>query len=291
MAGAQGPAALPAAVLPVARMTYPDPTPYCPQSVSGDAVVTRSRLVRDLQSLGLCAGDIACVHSALGSLGLVVGGPRTVLEALIEVLGPEGTLMMPTFSGDLSDPAHWTTPAVPSDMVDTVRCELPGYDPILTPTRKMGVLPELFRHWPGTLRSSHPQSSFAARGAQSRELCGQHSLDFRFGEDSPLGRLIRLNGKVLILGAPWNTVSLFYFTEFAMPGRREIERQAPVSTPQGTVWKTYRDLDYPNLAHAAVIHLLEHSLARRGSVGGADSVLFSAPETIDATTVWRLSRP
>ena len=51
-----------------------------------------------------------CVHSALSALGHVIGGPRTVVEGLIDAVGADGTLMMPAYSGDLSDPAEWRHP-------------------------------------------------------------------------------------------------------------------------------------------------------------------------------------
>lgn len=268
----------------------PEPSVYVRGAASGDKVVTRASLVRDLNAVGIAKGDIICVHAAFSRLGLVAGGTATVLAALRECVGGAGTLMMPTFSGDLSDPGQWSYPAVPSELVDEVRASLRGYDPRHTPTKNMGVLAELFRHEENAIRSPHPQSSFTAVGPHAAELCGTHALNFRFGPDSPLGVLCRLGGKVLLLGAPWNTVSLFYLTEFNMPDRKERRHSSPVLEGGSTVWKSYRDLIYRNDWHDAVIHLVHSGLATRRMIGCADSVVFAAEPAIREISDWRLSR-
>ena len=133
-------------------------------SVSGypSVLVTRSSLSAELRKLGLQSGDVVCVHVSLKSLGFVIGDARTVIDGLHDAVGVEGTIMMPTYSGDLSDPAEWGYPPVPPEWIETIRNETAAYDPVRTPSRRMGVVPELFRHVPGVLRSPHPQSSFAA---------------------------------------------------------------------------------------------------------------------------------
>lgn len=265
------------------------PAPWINQTYVIDPakIVTRRRLRQDLDQLGLRAGDAVCIHSSCSHIGYIVGGPRTLLEVLHEMVGPSGTLMMPTFTGDLSEPARWRFPAVPKEMLDEVRDSLPGFHRQHSPSRKMGMLPELLRHENGAVRSPHPQSSFTAVGPLAAELCGQHPLDFRFGDRSPLAALARNGGKVLMLGAPWNTASLFYLTEFEMADRTECPMSSPIQTDSGVQWVEYRDLVYRNIAQEAVVHLVEHGLASRGTVGCGDSVLFEARPALEATLTWR----
>ena len=88
-------------------------------------------------------------HSSLSSLGYVSGGAHAVVVALLEVLGPEGTLVVPTHSTQLSEPAHWENPPVPEAWWDTIREMAPAYDPRLTATAGMGVIPDTVRRLPG----------------------------------------------------------------------------------------------------------------------------------------------
>ena len=74
---------------------------------------TVSSLSSDLANLGIAPGMVLLVHASLSALGWVCGGPVAIILALEDVLGPDGTLIMPTHSGDLSDPKDWENPPVP----------------------------------------------------------------------------------------------------------------------------------------------------------------------------------
>jgi len=131
---------------------------------------TRTTIARDLRSMGLREGDVVLVHSSLSKLGWVCGGPVAVIQAFMDVLGHGGTLVMPAHSGDYSDPAEWCNPPVPEEWKETIRETMPAYQPDITPTRKMGIIAETFRKWPGVVRSQHPSASFAACGDGAREI-------------------------------------------------------------------------------------------------------------------------
>ena len=126
--------------------------------------VTRRSLASDLAAVGLASGMTVLVHSSLSSLGWVAGGAQAVVEALLDAVGTEGTLVMPTHASGLSEPSYWQHPPVPESWWQVIREETPPFDPHVTPTRKMGAIVECFRHYPGVRRSAHPQVSFAAVG-------------------------------------------------------------------------------------------------------------------------------
>ncbi len=127
-------------------------------------LVTRSSIIADLRALGVEAGSTGIVHSSLTRLGWVAGGTYAVVLALRETFGPHGTIVMPAHSGDLTDPARWTSPPVPEEWWPVIRAETPAFDPQSTPTRNMGAIVDCFRTFPGVVRSMHPTVSFVALG-------------------------------------------------------------------------------------------------------------------------------
>lgn len=181
---------------------------------TGEKPVTRSSIRADLQALGVQEGMTLLVHSSLSSLGWVCGGPVAVIQALIDCVGESGTVMMPTHTGDLSEPSQWSNPPVPAEWWPAIREEMPAFHPDYTPTYGMGAIVECFRKFPGVMRSSHPQLSFAAWGAQAGTLLDHHSLAYGLGEQSPLARLYELEGFVLLLGVGHESNTSLHLAEY-----------------------------------------------------------------------------
>jgi PhzF family phenazine biosynthesis protein len=96
--------------------------------------VTQAQLCDDLRMLGV-EGLVLLVHSSLSSLGWVPGAAQAVVLALVEAVGPQGTIVMPTHSGTLTEPSRWANPPVPESWWPVIRAETPAYDALLTPTR------------------------------------------------------------------------------------------------------------------------------------------------------------
>ena len=147
---------------------------------------TRRQLAEELTTLGVHHGDNLLVHSSLRSLGWVPGGALAVVQALLDAVGDTGTLVVPTQTGENSDPSGWSRPPVPPDWWPIIRAESPGFDPERSPAQHMGAIPEQVRTWPGARRSSHPQTSFAALGPSAADVVAVHDLDSQCGERSPL---------------------------------------------------------------------------------------------------------
>lgn len=195
-------------------------------------LITVETLAADFRSLGVQEGMTLLLHSSFKSLGQwVAGGPVAVILALEEVLGAEGTLVMPSQSSDQTDPSGWSRPPVPEAWWQTIREQMPAYDPDLTPLRGMGVIPDTFRKQHGVKRSSHPVDSFVAWGKHRDFIIDGHGLEFAFGEQSPLARIYDLHGSVLLLGVDSlnNTSCIYRNTGQSMPGSRR-------STPARLCW-------------------------------------------------------
>ena len=110
-------------------------------------------LADEFAACGLVAGQTVVVHSSMSQIGgYIIGGAEAVIWALIKVLGKDGTLMMPTHTTENTDPANWRDPPVPESYWPFIYTNAPPFDPRITKTRKMGVIAELFRTWPGVSR-------------------------------------------------------------------------------------------------------------------------------------------
>ncbi|NCN05418.1 MAG: AAC(3) family N-acetyltransferase [Spirochaetales bacterium] len=253
--------------------------------------VTREGVANDLRSLGVLSGGVLVVHSSLSSIGWVVGGAQGIIEGLLQVLGPDGTLVMPTHTGHLCDPAHWENPPVPESWWSTIRSEMPTFDPARTRTWGMGTIPELFRTFPGVLRSVHPWDSFAAYGPRAGEILQDQKLDFPLDDQSPLGRLYEAGAQVLLLGVGYDSCTCFHLAEYRAnwPGKEVKACHAPVAQPffAQRTWAEFKDIEYAQDDFPQIGQALEDlDKVFRGKVGKADSRVFSIVDGVDFATRW-----
>jgi len=260
--------------------------------------IARSRLLADLRALGVREGSALMVHVRMSALGWVIGGSGTVVSALLEALGPEGTLMAyASWQEHVYHAGEW-----PPEHRDAYLAEPPVFDPATAEAaRDHGRIPERVRTWPGAERSVHPEASMVAIGRLARELTADHPQDDGYGPDSPLGRLVAAGGDVLMLGAPLETLSILHHAEAiaTAPDKRTVTFEIPVLTPAGVEHRTYVDIDtsrgaYPYerlglgddefavIARAA----LEAGIGVTGTVGAATCHLFPAPELVAFGVGW-----
>ncbi|MBV8650117.1 MAG: AAC(3) family N-acetyltransferase, partial [Alphaproteobacteria bacterium] len=241
-----------------------------------------------LAALGVAPGMVLLVHSSLSRIGWVAGGIEAVIFALMDALGPGGTLVMPTFSGQLNDPAGWREPAVPEAWIDIVRDSMPVYDPARTATRRMGAIPETFRTWPGVRRSAHPVMSLAAWGRHAGDIVARHSLAWSLGDASPLGRVYALDGRILLLGVGHDRNSSLHLAETrAVHGRRKARRML-VDGPSGREWVSVPDVADDRGTLFPTIGAAFDALGktRYGRVGSAESRLMAQRDFVDFAQAW-----
>ncbi len=255
------------------------------------APVTVDSLTSDFKSLGIKPGMILIVHSSLSSLGWVCGGPVAVILSLQNIIRPYGTIVMPAHSGDLSDPSGWSNPPVPKTWWDTIRKTMPGFDPDLTPTRRMGAIPECFRKQHNVLRSSHPQVSFTAWGENSINILQGHSLSFSLGEESPLARIYELDGWIMLLGVDHSSNTSLHLSEHraVYSKKKEIECSSPVIINNHRKWKRYRDIEYNSSDFKLIGKDFERgnkSVIKTGRIGFAKARLFQQRFCVDYAVKW-----
>lgn len=258
--------------------------------------ITQRQLVDDLQRLGVSAGQVLMVHSSVRAVGSIVGGPNTIIQALLDVLTPAGTLIM--YVG-------WQeAPTDISDWPEAVRAlfyqEHPPYDPRTSrAVRDHGILVECFRTWPGVIRSAHPDCSMAAIGAKAEWVTAAHPFMYGYGIGSPLHKLCELGGFVLMLGAPLDTITLLHYAEdrAALPDKRVKQYRCPILSAGQTVWVDLEEYDTSDTvidAHYEFDQIARDYLAtgegRTGLIGRAQSYLFEAANIAGFGIQWLESR-
>lgn len=162
--------------------------------------IVRSDIVEGLKLAGLRKNDVVMVHSSLKSFGHVVGGPDTIIDSVLEVIGPCGTMMVPTnvFNGSVTE---FLRKNKVTDLREAVS---------LT-----GIITETLRKRKDALRSVHPSHPVASVGRLAKEMLSEHHLgDSPIGAKSPYGKLAELdNGKILLLGVKNSNNSTIHLAE------------------------------------------------------------------------------
>jgi aminoglycoside 3-N-acetyltransferase len=257
---------------------------------AGERFATVESLTVDLGALGVAPGSVVLVHSSLSALGWVCGGPVAVIEALRSAVGDDGTVVMPAHSDDVSDPSRWEAPPLPADWWPGIRETMPPYDPLVTPTSWMGVVPENFRSWPGVVRSSHPTSSLTALGPRADEILAEQVLDDPHGELSPLARLYDLGAEVLLIGVGFGSNTSLHLAERRAFGDRQARYQSgsPVLREGRREWVPYEepDVDESDFECLGRDFLKESSSIITSKVGAGMALLMSQRELVDFGVTW-----
>lgn len=260
--------------------------------------IARAALAADLSRLGLEPGDAVMVHAATSRLGRLLNGPDALIGALADAVGPAGTLLAyadwdaryeELLDADGCVPAEW-------------REHVPPFDPVTSrAVRDNGVFPEFLRTTPGARRSGNPGASMVAFGARAAWFTADHPLDYGYGPGSPLAKLVAAGGKVLMLGAPLDTMTLLHHAEHLaqIPGKRVKRVEVPLAMPTGTLWRMVEEFEtgepvVAGLADDYFRTIVEEFLAsgrgRRGTVGEAQAVMVDAAAIVAFAVRWLEAR-
>ncbi len=157
------------------------------------AFQTAEQLAADLSALGVRPGMDLMVHSSMKSIGPVWGGPPTVVDALLSVLGPNGALLAPSFN-------HFHARV---------------FNPLTTPTSNGAIAEAIWRR-ADARRSIHPSHSVAAIGPRADDYLRDHLVHGIWADESPIGRLVRRGGYILSIGVGQDRSTAYHLAEIAM---------------------------------------------------------------------------
>jgi aminoglycoside 3-N-acetyltransferase len=229
--------------------------------------IRKDRIKADLRKIGVTKGSHVAVALSLKSIGYVKGGPDALIDALLETVGPQGTIMMHTFT------PLYPLSKIPSNYI---------FDQSTEPNT--GLVPRKFLKRKETLRSRHPAVSVAAAGKHAKYLTKDHN------ENSdpflPYQRLAQINGKYLAIGIGNRLVGI----------RHHAQRRAGLWIVPMLVGTQYRNTEgAPKLfvwslppcikkAPQLVPTIEKIGIIKRGKIGNAPSIITPAKELIEAMT-------
>ena len=225
-------------------------------------------VVAQLNALGVGDGDVLLVHASFRAARPIARGPAGLIEALTLSLGPRGTLVMPSWTGDDDRP----------------------FDPAVTPAAPdLGILADTFWRQPGVRRGAHP-FAFAAKGPHAAHILSDPLALPPHQRASAVGKVLDRDGRILLLGVGHDANTTLHLAELlaGVPYRRArhitvVEGGRPTR------------IDYLENDHCCQLFpkvdgwLRARGLQRDGLVGHAPSKLMRAQDLV-AIAVPRLER-
>ena len=212
---------------------------------------SRRELTDHARSLGIRAGDLLMVHASVRAVGPVAGGADEIHLALKDAVGDTGSLFMyascPRHFDEVGRGEHT------SDAEAELLAKLPPFCPETARcARDNGTLVEFLRTWPGTVANAHVVR-FICRGPHARALFAPHAWNYAYGVDSPLGRFVDGNGRILLLGSDHDQVTFLHHAEHIVdvPGKRVVRYQVPWLEDGQRTWRACEEFDTSQPAHAA----------------------------------------
>ncbi|MEV6795863.1 AAC(3) family N-acetyltransferase [Streptomyces sp. NPDC051320] len=246
----------------------------------------RARLAGELSALGVTRGATLLVHASLSGTALRAGMLR---DALLDVLGDEGTLVVPAFTPENSttSSAHLRQVAgLTAREQAAFLASMPPFDPGLTPCLGMGRLAECVRRTRGARRSAHPQTSFAALGARARELVEGHPPDSHLGEKSPLGKLLEAGADELMINVGFEVCTSFHLAEYRIPHIPLKTYRCVISRNGRRAWFEYQDIALDDSDFELIGADFPRMRVREGKLGNAAALLVPIGDAVDHAVKW-----
>ena len=249
------------------------------------SVITKDQLIQSFKELGVEEGMTLEVHSSLSAFDYVVGGAQTIVDALLDTVGYEGTIAMAMQDSSNSDPAGWQNPPIVHELHQVIRENTPAFNRKESNASEMGAVVENLRRREGVSASFSPSCAYVAWGKYARLICGRQPLHFPLGEGSPTSHLYDLDGYALLLGVSYSNCTALHLAEYRSDRRGIIVNAGAVEMENQRVWKKYLDMDLDASVFEEIGMQMERFLdVRRMKINGASCILFNIREAVDFFT-------
>lgn len=248
-------------------------------------MTTRNALREDLIRLGVRRGDLIMVHASVRAVGGIIGGVNVLVQALFDAVGTDGTVA-----------AYVDFEPFYDDAVDPL--DIPVFDKRLAhAARDHGVLHETLRNWPGALRSDHPDAGVVAIGPLALRITADHPFQYGYGEGSPFEKILHASGRVLLIGAPLDTISILHYAEHRanIAGKRVCRYRRRMPGEKGPVWVDFEEFDTTepvseclpsNCFERIAGDFLASGFGTQGRIGAAGSFLLDAVDLVSFGVDW-----
>ena len=185
------------------------------------AVISYSDTISAFAELGIAPGDTLLFHSSIKSIGWIDGGAKTVAEALVNAVSPNGTLVAPTFTF-ARKPARVPLIDPQNDGCDT------------------GAINAAVLRMPSARRSLALTHSFAVIGKHQADICDIRPELCPLGDEGPFRVLMDLDAKILLLGVAYTHCTAGHFAEYLcqVPYRETFTQPARIRNPDGSERET-----------------------------------------------------
>lgn len=188
--------------------------------------VTKDAIIAGLRKLGVKTGDSIFIHASIRSIGYIQGGPKSVVDAILDVIGPEGTLAAPAFNF----------------------CHEIQDNPIIDPMNdksEMGSITQAVQKIPGACRSIAYRHSVSAYGPHAEQICNTPDDVSPFSMEGSFGQLLDIDADILLIGVAYTHCTCGHFAEFLndVPYRQVLIKPMRVLQKDGSL-KQVAGVDY-----------------------------------------------
>lgn len=240
-------------------------------------IITKDDLIHFLKGMGLSRGMIIYVQSNLLDFAYINGGNQSVIEALQEVVGYEGTIVMSSFSESLIDPACNQHYLFERDVYDEMRESSHAFHK--KRTQADSELANQMMRNDAVYRSNHPMHSCIAWGKYAKLMCDKHPLHFSLGKDSFLDKICEMNGYILLLGIGYNDCDIFKYAS-TIVGKAAVRTiSSPIDKKGKTEFVDMLDIEYSKKGISHIKTMMEErSVVKDSFIGNAHCRFFKAKE-------------
>ena len=239
---------------------------------------TKIDLVNQFKASGIESGDVLLVHSSLSKIGFVENGPKDFVDALLEVVGPKGHILMPNSPNA-------------SFQLDYVQ-QLSFFD-VQNDASKLGAITEYFRTLTQAMRSEHPTEPVSCIGPEANFFVGSHFGNLTpYNENSPFFKVSKMKGKILYVGVTLDNAGTNLHTledaveDFKFPIYHPAIFDVQVKTKDGTIksmktkvhnplWSKKRQCD------GLLPLFVEKNAAKKVKIGQAETWIMDAEKMFE----------